>query len=128
MRYSRETWSIDLPEGWEVEETDECIIVFHPDKLGAFQVSSYYKEEGVVSREDLITFAETEDVADVELPHLKGLTQTLPADEDGFILTQWWLSWQSELIFVTYACEESHIEAESADRDALINSLQPIVQ
>ncbi len=73
MRYTHDTWSVDLPNHWQVEETDECLAMYDPDGVGTFQVSSFFKEDGNVTYDDLLEFAEVESPEKTDLPFLNGI-------------------------------------------------------
>lgn len=60
MRIGWEAWSIDVDSDWNVSDDPECITLeyAHTDD-GAFQLSSFRKSSGDVSRADLLSFVES---------------------------------------------------------------------
>jgi hypothetical protein len=123
VKYKRDTWSIDLPEGWVVEETDECTALYKPDGVGAFQISTFYKE-AEVTKKDLLEFSEVDKPEEAGLAYLEGIKHTSEDGDDTFF--NWWLRDGSELFFVTYVCAKGDELKEAKERQHIINSLQQL--
>lgn len=126
-RYNSDTWSLELPQGWASEATEECILLFSKkSELGIFQISSFFKEdeEDAVTYTDLLEFAELEesDVEKVETEFLTGIFYQEEADE--FTNLFWCFSSGSELIFVAYVVETKDLAKEAEQRDIIINTLR----
>jgi len=122
MRYTHDTWSVDLPDNWRVEENDECLTLYDPDGVGALQVSSYFKESGEVTIEDLIDFAEVGSPEKIDLPFLKGIFKK--AIEGGNVFLSWWLCSANHLIYATYICGTEYEAIETKEREHIIQSLR----
>jgi len=122
MKYTHDTWSVDLPNHWQVEETDECISLYNPDGVGAFQVSSFFKEDGDVTDKDLIEFVEVDNPEKTNLPYLNGYFKK--NTEDGDTLFYWWLAGANHLVFVTYICGSEDAQIEAKEREGIIHSLR----
>ena len=73
MRYTHDSWSVDLPNHWQVEETEDCLAIYDPNGVGAFQISSYFKDDGAVTYDDLLEFAEIEEPEKTDFPFLNGI-------------------------------------------------------
>lgn len=123
MRYTHDTWSIDLPNNWGAEETDECMAFYNPDGVGAIQISTYVKEDGNVSNDDLMEFSEVENPEEADLPYLKGIQKT--TEDGGDIFINWWLRSGSQLFYVTYICEKGDESIEAEEREYVVYSLRP---
>lgn len=123
MRYTHDTWSIDLPNNWVVEETDECMAFYNPEGVGAIQVSTYLKDDGHVSIEDLLEFSDVESPDDADLPYLKGIQKTVEKGDDVFI--NWWLRSGPQLYYVTYICAKGDEAIEAEEREYVVYSLRP---
>ena len=126
MRFSHDSWSIDLPTGWQVEETTELVSFFHPDGIGSFEVSTFFTDEGEISDEDILEFAEVENPEMVEFEYLSGLHAL--EIEDGEMIFQWWLSTGNQMLYATYVCDVGDDQVEKAERDHLIGSLRSFSQ
>lgn len=123
MRYTHDTWSIDLPNNWVVEETDEAMAFYKPDGVGAIQISTYLKEDGNVTNEDLLEFSEAVNPEEADLPYLKGIQKTF--EDSGDIFINWWLRSGSQLYYVTYICERGDEAIEAQEREYVVYSLKP---
>ncbi len=122
MRYTHDSWSIDLPNHWVVEKTEDCVAFYDPEGVGAFQVSSYFKEEGDVSYEDLVEFSEVEDPTKTDFPYLNGIFKKI--EDDGDSIFNWWLCGANHLVFATYVCETTDESVEAKEREEIILSLR----
>ena len=123
MRYTHDTWSIDLPNNWVVEETDQAMAFYNPDGVGAIQISTYLKEDGNVTNDDLLEFSEAENPDEADLPYLKGIQKNIVDGGDIFI--NWWLRSGSQLYYVTYICEKGDEAIEAEEREYVVYSLRP---
>lgn len=123
MRYTHDTWSIDLPNNWVVEETDVCMAFYNPDGVGAIQISTYLKEDGNVTNDDLLEFSEAKNPVEADLPYLKGIQKTF--EDGGDIFINWWLRSGSQLYYVTYICEKGDEAIEAEEREYIVYSLRP---
>lgn len=122
MRYTHDTWSVDLPNHWQVEETEECVAIYDPNGVGAFQISSYFKEAGDVTKEDLLEFAEVGSPEMTDLPFLNGIyKKTIDGGDSLFI---WWLAGANHLIYATYTCNTEDENVELQEREEIIHSLR----
>ncbi|MFT6753694.1 MAG: hypothetical protein ACJA2O_003890 [Candidatus Azotimanducaceae bacterium] len=124
MRYSHDSWSIDLPNDWQMEETDDVVSIFHAGGVGTFDVSCFFTEEGDVTIEDIIEFAEVAVYERTNLSYLNGIqAKDIEAHESVF---QWWLAAANQLIYATYVCDTADEPSEQLERDQLISSLRSL--
>ena len=126
MRYSHDSWSIDLPKDWQVEETLEVTSFFHEDGAGSFEVSTFFKDDGNITIEDIIAFAEVESPEEVTLPYLKGIHKTSVEAEEAVF--EWWLATANQMIYATYVCDVGNEGAEKTERHQLASSLRSLYQ
>ena len=122
MRYTHETWSIDLPDGWSIEEEEEHMVLSDSSAVGTFGITSFFKETGDVSFDDLVEFAEIDDLQKTDFPYLEGISNS--AIEKGDAVFRWWFRAKDELIFVTYVCDEGAEDLQADIRKEIIMSLR----
>lgn len=122
MRYTHDNWSVDLPDHWQVEQTDDCLAMYDPDGVGIFQVSSHFKEDGDVTFSDLLEFAEVEGPEKTDLPFLNGVFKKMIEEGDTFF--NWWLCCADHLVYATYICSTDDESVEGRVREEIIHSLR----
>ena len=122
MRYKSTDWSLDVPEGWSHEADEDCTTFEHPQGVGAFQVSSYSKDEAVTD-DDLREFAGDIPLAAVSFSRLTGF-RTRFSEGDTF-WTKWWLRAGHQMIHVTYNCSLADRGREDGEVGIMIESLSP---
>lgn len=125
MRYSHDTWSIELPSGWQVDEDSDVIGFFHPNGCGIFEVSTFFADDGDISEEEIREFAEVETPDSVNLKYLSGVYKR--ESEEGDSIDQWWLSSGNQLLYATYTCPVGQDNAEAEEREQLIQSLRSLI-
>lgn len=114
-------WSIVPPEGWAVEETDDCLLVVPPSGSGALQFSSHGKDGGSITDKDLLELAE-DHLANgaprrsVQLGDFVGFEIAYDAEE--LTRREWYLRKRSTFLFATWECgveasgrEDERVEA-----------------
>ncbi|MCP3672143.1 MAG: hypothetical protein GY814_17280 [Gammaproteobacteria bacterium] len=123
MFYADEIWSVDLPDHWGVEKTPDGVIFYDANGVGAFHITTFYKEYGAVTREDLIEIADRVDLVDVLLPYLNGVqaSETIGSDK----AYHWWLKTSNHVIYASYICEITQINRENNEREQILQSLKP---
>ncbi len=124
MLYTHDLWSINLPKGWQVEDEEECTLIYHPEGVGAFQITAFHKESGDITEEDLIDFSEGVDLLPVEFKHLEGF-ENIEVEDDAYICN-WWLRKGKDFAFVTYACDSNEQAVEAKEVESMMDSLQLI--
>lgn len=122
IKYTHNSWSLELPDNWVSEAADEGMVFYNPDGVGVVQIISYLKEEGDISQQDLIEFSESDTTTEITLPYVKGITNTIVEGDDFFI--NWWLQSETELFYVSYVCEKGNESIEAEERDSLVASLK----
>jgi hypothetical protein len=120
MRYESTDWSLEVPDGWVHESDDVCTTFQHPEGVGAFQVSSYHKDE-VVTDDELREYAGEIPLAAVSLGRLSGFRTRFSQDDVFWI--KWWLRSGCQMIHVIYNCSLTDRGREDAEIDSMIESL-----
>src|SRR5436190_1684983 len=105
-----EWWQLELAPDWEAEANEDCVPLFHPDGVGALQLSAYRNSE-----KPAILEADILEMIDVPPKYRDGLAkqewgefagyQFVYSNRDAF-WRRWWLSDGQTLLFVTYNCDK----------------------
>lgn len=125
MRYSHDSWSIELPQNWQVEEETEMVAFFHEDGVGNFEVSTFFADQEEITIDDILEFAEVDDADQVTFEYLSGIHK-VEVEEDESVY-QWWLSISNQMVYATYVCPVGSEDIESEEREAMIRSLRSSV-
>jgi len=131
-------YRLELPEGWEVDEDESPVAVYHPDGAGALQVTAeaprplppggkidvflmlraFLKQTGVDFDETLAarSFGGGLDRAFYEY--------SADSPEEGRILWRSWMVTNHDIVvFLTYACREEDQDRERTVVDGIVASL-----
>jgi hypothetical protein len=138
--YEKKGWfRLTVPDGWEVDEDESPVAIYHPDGAGALQVTAesprplppggridvflmlraFLKQTGVDFDETLATRT-TE----------RGLDRafyeyTAESPEEGRVTWRSWMATNHDVVvFMTYACREEDEDRERAAIDAIVASLE----
>jgi hypothetical protein len=122
VRYDSTDWSLEVPDGWSGQEDEDCATFCQPKGVGAFQVSSYRKDEPVTD-DDLREFAGDIQLVPVSFERLTGFCSRFAAD--GTFWAKWWLRAGQQMIHATYNCPLADRSREDAEVSAMIQSLTP---
>lgn len=122
MKYSHETYSLNIPKDWIVETDEDCTSFYSPDESQSLHISDYFKEEGDVSEEDVIAIAETDQLQQTNLPFLNGMSQrTLEGDE---VILTWWLYIENHFLLVEFMCLAEQEQALAQQIEDLVYSIK----
>lgn len=122
MRYESSDWSLEVPAGWQHKSEEACTTFEHPGGVGAFQVSSYRKDDAATD-DDLREFAGEIPLAEISNGRLTGFRTRF--SEDDTFWTMWWLRAGCQMIFVSYNCPVADRGQEDAEINSMIESLTP---
>jgi len=138
--FEKKGWyRLTLPDGWEADEDESPVAIYHPEGAGALQVTAetprplppggkidvflmlraFLKQTGV----DFIEEAATRSTE-------RGLDRafyeyTAESPEEGNVLWRSWMVTNHDIVvFLTYACREEDKDLERAAVDAVIASLE----
>jgi hypothetical protein len=125
---SGEWWELSLAAGWDAEAREHCVTLFHPEGVGALQLSAYQKPHRAdVENDDLLdatglTPEQYHHLGEQDWGEFHGY-QLVYADEETF-WRRWWLGHGGILLFVTYSCDKTQIEAELDSVNTMLASLR----
>lgn len=140
MIFEKKGWyRLAVPEGWEIDEDESPVAIYHPDGAGALQVTAeaprplppggridvflmlraFLKQTGVDFDESLATRS-TE----------RGLDRAFyeysdESPEEGRVTWRSWMVTNHDIVvFLTYACREEDEDRERGAIDAIVASLE----
>lgn len=124
-QFHGKSWRVNLLSGWAGEHEKECAVIFHPEGVGALQVSSYSKN-GMVTQDDLKGLAQEHidagaKLAEAEAGDFKGFT--LAFGLEGEFWQLWYVGHGSTALFITYNCQEADHGAELESIKSIISTL-----
>jgi len=138
--FEKKGWyRLTLPEGWEADEDESPVAIYHPEGAGALQVTAetprplppggkidvflmlraFLKQTGV----DFVEEAATRTTE-------RGLDRafyeyTADSPEDGKVVWRSWMVTNHDIVvFLTYACREEDEDRERAAIDSIVASLE----
>lgn len=138
--FEKKGWyRLEIPEGWEVDEDESPVAIYHPDGAGALQVTAetprplppggkidvflmlraFLKQTGVDFDETLArrTTERGLDRAFYEY--------TADSPEEGRVTWRSWMVTNHDVVvFLSYACREEDEDLERAAIDGIVASLQ----
>ncbi len=125
--YTSTLWEINLLDGWAAQRGKHCVTIYHPDGVGALQVSAYQNPRAKVTREDLLEAtnldAETQKhLGEQQWGGFEGFQLVYSAD--GTFWRKWWLGADKTMVLVTYNCELKEQEVECEAIGAMVSSLR----
>ena len=138
--YEKKGWfKVALPEGWEVDESEDPVSFFHPDGVGALQ-ATVQAPRPLKAGEKIDVFLMLRaflrqtgvDIEAVEAQRRtgRGLDWATceyegESPEEGKLAWRVWMATNHDVIaFFTYACREEEKEAERAAVDGILASLE----
>jgi hypothetical protein len=118
-------WRISLPPGWSARQDEECVTFQGDPPIGALQISSARKSEGVVTDEDLMEFGASKKAHLSPATHDRFSGFCAEYCKDGRSWNEWWLRCGDLLVYVTYNVELGSEEAERNAVTKIVASLKP---
>lgn len=120
-------WSVQIPEGWNVERDDVCTTITANPEVGTLQIRAARNEEGLAADEDLLEFAEEHVKTEakpneVSLGTLSGYY--LHYSDDEFYNREWWLRNGHTVVLVTYTTELEQRGQEDSVVDQILATLE----
>jgi len=127
MRYDSASWSVDCPNGWDVDADEYCVSFTDPSGFGALQISAAKKLEGPVTSNDLLRQAQKREAANGDLLScsfgpFNGFTKQYSRENNSW--REFWLSSGQTFLYITYVCavEDNGKELEAVNR--ILDSIQ----
>ena len=124
-KFHGSSWTIDLLPEWIGEHDEECSTIYHPNGVGALQISAYSKDGAVTDN----------DLEDLALEHIEAgakLAEANTGQFKGFSLAfgvdgEFWQYWYARhgltALLVTYNCEEVDKNRELGEIKEMVATL-----
>jgi hypothetical protein len=123
-----EWWELELASGWDAEAMNHCVTLFHPEGVGALQISAYQKpnkaiiEDGDLLEATNLAAEQHRHLGEQECGEFHGY-QLVYSDEKTF-WRRWWLAYGATFLFVTYNCDKAEMETELDAVNKMLTSLR----
>ena len=122
-----EYWCLMLPPEWSAEQSEDVVMITDQDGIGELAVTTLIQDNASAGEASAAIVAEEEspEVADwttVQVGPFAGVAGSLK--EDGLVIREWYLTYRSALLYVTYACD---IEDDGLDTGAVEEILGTLV-
>ncbi len=124
--FEGQSWSIELQDGWVGEHEEDCSTIYHPDGVGALQISAYTKDSEVTD-EDLRDHAQDHIQAGAKLAasqfgEFKGYTLAFGVDDEFW--QHWYVRAGCTLLFLTYNCAQEDRQRENDVVKTMVASMK----
>ena len=123
--YQGNGWSLQPANGWVAEFDEQLTPFYHPNGVGALQVSQYRKESKITESDVLGLASDHIDAGvkykSIETQGFQGITFAFGAE--GRFWQHWYIYHGSLLLFVTYNCPESDRGVEKAPVESMVQSV-----
>ena len=122
-----EYWCLMLPPEWSAEQSDDVVVITDQDGIGELAVTTLIQDNASAGEASAAIVAEEEspEVADwttVQVGPFAGVAGSFK--EEGLVIREWYLTYRSALLYVTYACG---IEDDGLDTGAVEEILGTLV-
>ena len=122
-----EYWCLMLPPEWSAEQSEDVVMITDQDGIGELAVTTLIQDNASAGEASAAIVAEEEspEVADwttVQVGPFAGVAGSFK--ENGLVIREWYLTYRSALLYVTYACD---IEDEGLDTGAIEEILGTLV-
>ena len=122
-----EYWCLMLPPEWSAEQNEDVVMITDQDGIGELAVTTLIQDNASAGEASAAIVAEEEspEVADwspIQVGPFAGVAGSLK--EDGLVIREWYLTYRSALLYVTYACG---IEDDGLDTGAVEEILGTLV-
>ena len=122
-----EYWCLMLPPEWSAEQSEDVVVITDQDGIGELAVTTLIQDNASAAEASAAKVAEGEspEVADwttVQVGPFAGVAGSFK--EDALVIREWYLTYRSALLYVTYACD---IEDDGLDTGAVEEILGTLV-
>lgn len=119
-------WKLRLPEGWVVEQEEDCYSIFDEQGPGVLQISSL-RQMQAITVDDLKEFARDHidagaDMENVTLGNFNGITISYEVEDN--VWREWYLKAGRLFLFITYHCPLANEGEEDDSVEAVLDSMQ----
>ena len=140
MIFEKKGWyRLTVPDGWEIDEDESPVAIYHPDGAGALQVTAetprplppggridvflmlraFLKQTGVDFDETLAVRATERGLDRASYEY------SAESPEEGKVTWRSWMATNHDIVvFLTYACREEDEDRERAAIDGIVASLE----
>jgi len=138
--FEKKGWyRLTVPDGWEIDEDESPVAIYHPDGAGALQVTAetprplppggridvflmlraFLKQTGVDFDETLAVRATERGLDRASYEY------SAESPEEGKVTWRSWMATNHDIVvFLTYACREEDEDRERAAIDGIVASLE----
>ena len=122
-----ESWCLMLPPEWSAEQSEDVVMITDQDGIGELAVTTLIQDNASAGEASaaIVAAEESPEVADwspVQVGPFAGVVGSFK--EDGLVIREWYLTYRSALLYVTYACG---IEDDGLDTGAVEEILGTLV-
>ena len=122
-----EYWCLMLPPEWSAEQSEDVVMITDQDGIGELAVTTLIQDNASADEASaaIVAKEESPEVADwspVQVGPFAGVVGSFK--EDGLVIREWYLTYRSALLYVTYACG---IEDDGLDTGAVEEILGTLV-
>ncbi len=120
-------WRAKLPSGWCAQHNRGNVAIYHPDGVGALQISSFCKPQGEVSEADLREMAEcapadANGLCPVQAGDFAGLRCESLDDQRYWV--RWFIARGAVALHVTYNCAPLECDRDREAIELVVASLK----
>lgn len=124
--FKSDGWSVELPEEWQQETDNNLYTFYHPNGVGALQVSGFTKD-GAVTESDLKELASEHIDAGaitkpIESSSVMGMTLAFGLNDEFW--QYWYIGIGNKALLVTYNCDEQDKEKEINTIKVIVSSIK----
>lgn len=130
QEYKSGGWSVAVPPEWEIVTEDDAVTFFNPKGFGEFSITAVRQSEKI-TRNFLEHLAEDHleegaEAFDLEAGDFNGFE--LSYEDEGELVSEWYLACADLALFATYACEVDDEGLEEEYIDDMLASLEFIAE
>jgi hypothetical protein len=119
-------WTMALPPEWWAELEEESVLVGDRDEVGCLEFTTMHKESGQFDAAEIQGIAESEseqaqDWKAVTLGDFNGVVSAFI--EEGAAIREWYIANDSQLLYISYSCEEDNRGMDDAAVNEILDTL-----
>ena len=123
-----EYWCLMLPPEWLAEQSEDVVMITDQDGIGELAVTTLIQDNAAAGEVTALQVAEEEspEVADwttVQVGPFAGVAGSL--QEDTLVIREWYLTYRSALLYVTYACDIEDDGLDTGAAEEILGTLVP---
>ena len=122
-------WTMALPPEWWAELEEESVLVGDRDEVGCLEFTTMHKESGQFDAAEIKGIAESEseqpqDWKSVTLGDFNGVVSAFV--EEGAAIREWYIANDSQLLYISYSCEEDNRGMDDAAVNEILDTLMVV--